>query len=546
MSDVAAVVGTLVEARAHSAAGDWPAAAALWSRVVEDNPVHGTHWWRLAEARDAAGEVAGALAAYERVADLGAWDGPDTPFPAEVAHRIAGCRARLGDLDGAFEALRQALDLGFRDLGVLASDEHLAPLRLDGRWSTLVPPASASDGTRAEGWHGDLELFAREVKRRARAPFGHESFDAVVTRLWSRVDTLSDATLLVELSRLLATFGDGHARVEPPADRADLHLAVPVRLDLFAEGVFVTAAAPEHADLLGAEALAFDDVAIDRVLADVDQIVSRDNAQGALAGVSRKLPRTALLHALGIARHPDRLTLRLRALDGTTAEVTLPARPLGKAESDARPCPPGWRFLPATLARPLPLCLRAVDAAYWYEDQPEDGLLYAQINSVSDDPAEPFGEFVSRLFADLARRPRNRLVIDLRWNEGGNTFLTRPLLHRLIAYPGPVFVIIGRHTLSAAQNLSTFIANHTAALFVGEPTGSSPNFVGETAPFDLPYSRFQVNVSDLYWQSSWPMDHRTWLPPDVYTPPTFAAYARNQDPALDAIQAYPREHLPGE
>ena len=246
-----------------------------------------------------------------------------------------------------------------------------------------------------------------------------------------------------------------------------------------------------------------------------DQIVSRDNAQGALAGVSRKLPRTALLHGLGIARHPDRLTLRLRTRDGTTAEVTLPARPIAKAESDARPCPPGWRFLPATLNPPLPLCLRAVGAAYWYEDQPEDGLLYAQINSVSDDPAEPFGEFVSRLFADLARRPRNRLVIDLRWNEGGNTFLTMPLLHRLIAYPGPVFVIIGRHTLSAAQNLSTFIANHTTALFIGEPTGSSPNFVGETAPFDLPYSRFQVNVSDLYWQSSWPMDHRTWLPPDV-------------------------------
>lgn len=58
-----------------------------------------------------------------------------------------------------------------------------------------------------------------------------------------------------------------------------------------------------------------------------------------------------------------------------------------------------------------------------------------------------------------------------------------------------------------------------------------------------------MNVSDLLWQSSWPMDHRAWIAPDLYTPPTFEAFRRNQDPALDAVLAYPGpghgEHLPG-
>ncbi|WP_144022690.1 hypothetical protein [Asanoa hainanensis] len=433
-------------------------------------------------------------------------------------HRVAQCRARLGDLDGAFDALRSALELGFRDLDVLVSDPHLAALRQDERWP-LAPLAP--------GRAGDLELFAREVKRRA---FRHTSVDAEVELLRPGVDRLSDAEFLVGLSRIVAALGDGHARVDPPADRADLHLAVPLRFEHFTDGVFVTAAAPEQADLLGAEVLAFDGVELDEVLARVDRIVGRDNAYGALAGVTRKLPRTTLLHALGVARHDDRVTLWLAA--GT--EVTVPARPVSKGESDARPCPPGWSFL---LAPPLPLYLRNAGAPYWYTDQPDDDLLYVQINSVTDDPAEPFAAFVAGLFADLARRAPRRLVIDLRWNEGGNTFLTVPFLHRLVAYTGEIFVVIGRHTLSAAQNLSTMIANHTPALFVGEPTGSSPNFVGETAPFELPHSRFQVNVSDLYWQTSWPMDHRTWLPPDLYTPPTFAAYARKEDPALDAIRA---------
>jgi hypothetical protein len=131
----------------------------------------------------------------------------------------------------------------------------------------------------------------------------------------------------------------------------------------------------------------------------------------------------------------------------------------------------------------------------------------------------------------------------MRWNNGGNTFLSRPLLYGLIKSDkvnkqGKLFVIIGRRTFSAAQNTSTFFERHTNAIFVGEPTGSSPNFVGEETPFTLPYSKITVNVSDLYWQSSWPQDYRTWIAPQIYAPPTFAAYHANRDPAMEAIMLY--------
>ena len=72
----------------------------------------------------------------------------------------------------------------------------------------------------------------------------------------------------------------------------------------------------------------------------------------------------------------------------------------------------------------------------------------------------------------------------------------------------------------------------------GEPTGSSPNFIGEETIFTLPYSKVLANVSDLYWQSAWPMDYRTWIAPQIYTPPTFAAFSASRDPALEAIISY--------
>jgi hypothetical protein len=200
-------------------------------------------------------------------------------------------------------------------------------------------------------------------------------------------------------------------------------------------------------------------------------------------------------------------------------------------------------------ALPRPLHLRHRELPYWFEYLPAADLVYFQYNAVRDHPAETFAVFCDRLFGFIEDRRPARLVIDMRWNGGGNTFLSQTLLHHLIACPainrrGALFVIIGRLTFSAAQNTVTAIDRETSAIFVGEPTGSRPNFIGESIYFELPYSKVRANAADLFWQTSWPWDHRTWIAPDIYAPPTFEAFSRGDDPAMDAILAI-REYFPG-
>ncbi len=48
MPDVNDYVRTLAGAEAKTGSASWPAAVALWARVVELNPVVGRHWVRLA------------------------------------------------------------------------------------------------------------------------------------------------------------------------------------------------------------------------------------------------------------------------------------------------------------------------------------------------------------------------------------------------------------------------------------------------------------------------------------------------------------------
>jgi hypothetical protein len=249
----------------------------------------------------------------------------------------------------------------------------------------------------------------------------------------------------------------------------------------------------------------------------------------------------AILEGLGI---DHALTVRLPG--GTSEEVRLEA---ASAEFGLDGYPSGWVALADTVAAPRPLHLRNRELPFWFEYLAAEDLVYFQFNAVRDHPAETFATFCDRLFGFIEDRNAGRLVIDMRWNGGGNTPLTQHLLHHLIATKrltrrGALFVIIGRRTFSAAQNTVTAIERETSAIFVGEPTGSRPNFIGERIDFELPYSKVRANAADLFWQTSWPTDHRTWIAPDIYAPPTFETYRHNQDPALDAILAI-HEHLPG-
>jgi hypothetical protein len=174
---------------------------------------------------------------------------------------------------------------------------------------------------------------------------------------------------------------------------------------------------------------------------------------------------------------------------------------------------------------------------------PDSKTVYFQYNTVTNDAKEPLDKFCERLFGFIGKNDLDRLVIDMRHNGGGNNFLNKPIVQGLIRcdkvnQKGKLFVIIGRNTFSAAQCGATQIERYTEATFVGEPTGSAPNFVGESILLTLPYSKMRASISDLYWQNSVAMDYRTWIGPQVYTPPTFAAYRAKRDPAFEAILAY--------
>lgn len=541
----------LARARERSVQQEWTAAVPLWEAVIERNPVDGGLWLDLADARRQAGRHPAAVGAYQHALELGT--GRWTAFPFHIAYAIACCYAADGDNGPALDWLERAFELGYRELAHARSDPALAALRDDARYRALVGLIDTDSLSRDAGWGYDLALLAREVKRKAWQPFrklSEAEFDAAVHTLDESIPALSDVEVLVGMRRILALLGDGHAGVAINRRPSSARETLPVLFYLFEEGLFITAGAPGYEELLGSRVLRFGDHSIETIFAGVAPIETRDNEYWRKQVTPYTLRELPILHALGLIPDPHEVALTLQRPDGAEQTVVLAADSglLNDQLWNARPCPPDWTFFPHTLGTPLPAYLRHQTVPFWFEHLPAERTVYCQFNMVRNDPAEELPAFSERLFRFIEDTGVTRLVIDLRWNNGGNTLLEMPLLHRIIGsrmnQRGRLFVIIGRRTFSAAQNFATMVERHTEALFVGEPTGSSPNFVGESIYVELPYSKLQLNVSDLFWQSSWPTDHRTWIAPLLYLPPTFAAYRENRDPALEAVLGW-NEHLPG-
>jgi len=403
-----------------------------------------------------------------------------------------------------------------------------------------------------EAWREDLRFLAARLPAVHPDPFHHvskEDFVAAVAELDRRIPQLEPHQILIEFARLTALIREGHTGIlvsrQPSGLLASLH-GYPVRFHSFSDGLVVTAIDTAWAAVAGHHVVRVGSVDADEAFRRVGEIIPADNPQWIRRHAPSHLAVAEVLHALGIAPSQTELSLTLADAAGAERTITLTARPLSELTGYLNPLaePPARADVAFARKRdgPAPLWLRDQRNRYWVEFLPESHTLYLQINVMQDQPAESLERFYTRALALADSLNPQRLIIDLRQNNGGNN-VALPLVHGLIRRPaldrdGTLFVLIGLGTVSAGQHLATMLDRHTHAVFVGEPTSSRPNHYGVVGTFSLPNSRIFVWHSRLLVQDSDPGDFRPWHPPDIAAPLTSADYLEGRDPALEAVLAY--------
>ena len=344
--------------------------------------------------------------------------------------------------------------------------------------------------------------------------------------LAARVPSLTDDEVLVGLMRIvgLVTSGgcDGHTGLYVWGEGTYPVDSLPLRLWWFDEGMYVVDALPPYRDLIGSRIDAINGRAMSEIVAAVGPLVPRDNDTTATLLTPRYVLIPQVLRGLDlIAAGP---------LTVSVAGQTIPIAPIPMAAYNAWAGPYGL-FLPDD---PSVLYLSRAAEPLWLTELDEGSLLYIQYNRADYLSAQT----LDGLRAALAT-PHERVVVDIRHNFGGEMPSVAPVLAALSDPKiGPVFVVTGRNTFSAA---SMFLAQLQAArriVITGEPMGGCPNPIGSARPLSLPYGGLVVDVGTSQEAAISPDDHRLQIPPTLPARLTPVAWLAKQDPALAAIRAY--------
>jgi len=441
---------------------------------------------------------------------------------------------------GSFSAALQTTGSGGTSgdfsLGVLISGQPPT--------SPISPPVTPPVTPPATAWSDNLASLSRQMDALETAPFpgiGLSEFDAGAAALANNVPNLSDAQIRTGIQALVASLEVPHTDVEWPSPSPFRWL--PLSFYWFDDGIYITAAPAQYRSLLGGRVISVGQLSIDQLTSKLTALVAHDNDWWVKFLIPRnKLGNTDFLFGTGVTDSTDSAQIRVlpRAdlrLDAGPHQPPLPSPVSIDVQAVSAVQYP--RTIPVYQGD-LPLYMQHSGKNYWATVIDGGATVYFQYNSCTEDPTLPSAGFLAQLNQMLAANGVQRLIVDMRNNEGGSVSILDPWIEQIktsrFNQPGRLYVIVGRATFSAAMEATDHFHDETAAIFVGEPTGAMPKFIFRQADFGLPYFGIRVSYSGGVETAKLPGPA---LIPDIQTGLTFAQYMSGDDPAMDAILSIP-------
>jgi hypothetical protein len=365
-------------------------------------------------------------------------------------------------------------------------------------------PSLPKPNSKAEAWRQDLEYAERKLLRLETSftPASQQEFLGSMADLKASTTALDDSRLVVELARTLAAIGNAHTRLYLLRNRTDLR-RLPIRVWWFRDKLHVVRTSPEQSHLLGCE--------VTRI-ATMPALRAKQMVAGLYAGSggwrdymsTYTLTSPEILYGANIAPGMESIRWELNC-NGETRSVDLEPLPL---KHSTAPVESWWDLAPGapptlqdgkSMAFPvLPVYLRHPDRPYWLEYLPDVAALYFQYNRSVSDPHHSITQFEKELLNAMNEHPKVALIVDLRFNTGGDGNVGRQMMDHLQAASTSrrVFVIVGRTTFSAGLFHAVQWKHWSKAIFVGEEPGDSLEFFAEGGNILLPNSKLTIHFAN--------------------------------------------------
>jgi hypothetical protein len=386
--------------------------------------------------------------------------------------------------------------------------------------SILLTGVTGYCQNKAEAYKADLDFLKSNLPQKhinLFAKISQSEFEKQISNIESKIDTLPEEEFLNELFQLMVAVGDEHTQINP------LNLfsyTLPINFTFFKEGLFVTEAT--QPDLLLAQLKEINGMPVEKVMEKFKSIIPNYNQSFFQTILLFYINNTYILKGLRVTNSKELVSYTLEKPNGTRIILELKH---GNKEKKLQP----EQF--STLA--------AYNGTgnYQYTYYPDKNTLYFNYRNCKEDANYPFEQFNKELFESIATNKPKKLVIDLRYNGGGNSRILAPFLARLktseLNSTGKLYVLIGKMTFSSALLNALDLKRNYNTILVGEPTAGSINHYGETRAFELPNTKATVVYSTNYFEQ-W-KDHDGPLIPDILVNYSIENFKKGIDEAFEAI-----------
>jgi hypothetical protein len=335
---------------------------------------------------------------------------------------------------------------------------------------------------------------------------------------------MKDYEIVVGLQHLAALIGDGHTFL----DTSGLYQRFPLEGFWFGNDFRVIRAAPEYRQAVGARIVSIGSVSIGEAQKRIQQLVPQgENQWYVLYSSAQQLMSVEPLAALGVLPGLGSADFTFEDDAGRRFKLRIRPVPAGASESEK------------VAIEPVPLPFQHQEEPLWFTYLADSKTVYVDFRSYRDLEKQS-----ALLWEFIERHPAKRLIIDMRWNQGGNYTKGREyLIYKLIFMPalnraGHLFVITGRGTFSAGMTNVTDFRRETEAILVGEPTAARPNGYQENHLFTLPHSQLRFSCSMLKYRFQ-PDSETDAVFPDQRIDPDWSLFRAGKDAALQWILARP-------
>ncbi len=311
-----------------------------------------------------------------------------------------------------------------------------------------------------------------------------ERLDAVAAAGAEDNDRL--ASLYFELSKLAAMLHDGHTGVSFPQEIIPYLEYYPYNASVIGGKIVVTTISAEYDNVVGKDVVELNGKTVDEVLSALKQIISFDTEAFAVDQACNRINMRAALEFTGIGS--DDGILRMKFSDGS--EISL--EPISYEAFNN--C--SFTTLVTNVERTL------YPSSYYECYDLSDDTLFVQYNACMNADGYSVADFSNDVLGFIDNNGFSRIIVDLRFNGGGNSMLLDPFISqlgkRISAGQCKGFVLIGTSTFSSAV-LNAWDLKKAGCMLVGTPTGGAINHYGELGYITLPNSGFFATYSTKHF-----------------------------------------------